>query len=241
MIQILIIDDNEWIIKGTQAFIMKVKLPEKISIAAFTDADRLLKYCEAAKGVDIVYVDIDLGEGKMNGMDLAKRIREIYRNVLVIYMTAYDHFKDDLLQAEPFRFLKKPFLDDERFTSILKAAYDRILEIRKTQTVETELFDYRYNGIIKRVNLNLVMYFTSRHRQVIVKLSSQEEDLFYAKLDDVEADVGRMCDYFVRTNQSYLVNKNYITEMGCQFVIVNKQKINLSTGYRETVFCIINQ
>lgn len=53
---------------------------------------------------DIIYLDIEMS-GK-NGIEAAKSIRRLDRDVLLIYVSSYETYFMQLFEVEPFRFIK---------------------------------------------------------------------------------------------------------------------------------------
>ena len=53
------------------------------------NGEQLLKRIET-KPVDVVFLDIDMPE--MNGLELAKRIIRINKDIVIVFVSAYDHY-----------------------------------------------------------------------------------------------------------------------------------------------------
>ena len=50
------------------------------------------------------------------------------------------------------------------------------------------------------------MYFGSQHRVVNIVMNNNTVSRFYDKLDMVEQQIDRICDFFLRISKSYLIN-----------------------------------
>ncbi len=72
------------------------------------------KYTSAQKGLDHMQVDpvdivfLDIGMPEMNGLEAAKRIREIDESVRIVYITAYSDFAVEAFELDVLDYLLKP-------------------------------------------------------------------------------------------------------------------------------------
>lgn len=85
--------------------------------------------------------------------------------------------------------------------------------------VGEQLFSYSFNGKVYTVDLNDVVYFESKHREVIAYFENGESVRFYSKLDDVQSKIEDYV-FFLRVNKSCLVNYNH-----CK---INKYEVSVS-------------
>lgn len=74
---------------------------------------------------------LDNDDKTRDGIFLAKRIRKINHNVLIIFISGHKEFFPRLVNAEPFRFVDKEHIADIK--EALDAAVDRIREIKGRQ------------------------------------------------------------------------------------------------------------
>lgn len=98
--------------------------------------------------------------------------------------------------------------------------------------VGEHLFSYSFKGVAYTIDLNDVVYFESKHREVIAYFENGESVRFYSKLDDVQA---RIDDYvfFLRVNKSCLVNFNHC-EIKKNEVSVSNRLIPVSRTYKKS-------
>ena len=64
---------------------------------------------------------------RINGIEVARKIRENDADAILIYISSYDNYFIELFEVEPFRFIKKP-VDDYIFEVYFNKAYERILK-----------------------------------------------------------------------------------------------------------------
>ena len=112
-IRIAVCDDEKYfvdnIIERIQAYGVEDVLPNKFD--GYTDPCQLLNHFKMFD-YDLVYLDI-----KMNdkcGVDVAKEIKRIKSNCIVIFVSSYDEYIHESYRVEAFQFLKKP-VEEELF------------------------------------------------------------------------------------------------------------------------------
>ncbi len=138
---------------------------------------------------------------RLNGIELAKKIRERDLNIILIYISSYENYFIELFEVEPFRFIKKP-IDEEIFRNYFNKAYKRII---RNETC----FEYRFNKVSHKVLLKDIIYFESSGRFITIHYKGGQ-DKFYEKLSIVEKQLERGEIPFFRIHQSFLVNYRYI-------------------------------
>jgi len=73
---------------------------------------------------DIIMMDIDLGDGNKNGIELTKEIHKS-KKIPVLYLTAFsdDDTMEDAFETDPVGYLIKPFKREEVKSTIMLALY----------------------------------------------------------------------------------------------------------------------
>lgn len=139
-----------------------------------------------------------------NGIEAAKSIRKLDRDVLLIYVSSYETYFMQLFEVEPFRFIKKPIKETE-FEEVIDLAYERIIE-------EDAYFEYKYNKTIGKVLIRKIMYFESAGR--IVNIHTEESTYrYYGKLDEVERRLIQNKIPFLRIHKSFYVNFHFVDKI----------------------------
>ena len=146
-------------------------------------------------------------------------------------MTSYNDYFQEMVQAEPFRFLPKPFQYDD-FHKIFVDIYKRIV-LKNSEKDCT--YRFKNNGIIFSVDLKDVIYMSSYKRKILIKDIRDQHMEFYGKLDDVEIEINSLTDKFIRINKSYLFNQNYIEYIGKNSISVQGLTYQISPKYKHNV------
>lgn len=88
MIRIAVCDDEESITQNMEDVLEKCarELKAKIEVEVFYDGATLLDYMGKTNSVyDVVFLDIEMQ--RMNGLETAEKLREVDRNLLIVYVT----------------------------------------------------------------------------------------------------------------------------------------------------------
>ncbi len=168
-----------------------------LSISEYESGSELLKAISNGENVDIIFLDINMDD--MDGLSVAKRIREIDDDVPIILVTAFMNYALDGYKVKASRFLIKDDLDktfDECMDDICK-------DIRKkSKTIAFNCVE----GEMRLKASDIILIETSGHKNLI-KLKNETYQI-YEKLDGLEE---MLKGYgFLRTHNSFLVNMAHI-------------------------------
>lgn len=213
MVRIAICDDNLRFTGEVETLVAlesdKMRLQTETDV--FFDGSTLLETLSLGNRYDLIFLDIEMKQ--LNGIDAARKIREIDKTVLLIYISGYDQYLKSLFEMEPFRFLSKP-LDKDLFCRYFREACQRIAE---TDTY----FQFSFNKELKKVPIKDIIYFESQSRVIHIVRKDGIKDIFYGKLNDIEKELAKTNQRFLRIHQSFLVNFDYVTK-------INFSSVNLT-------------
>lgn len=196
-----------------------------IETDVFWQGKNLVKAVEDGEYFDIIFLDIEMGDG--NGITVAQRIREIDRNVLIIYVTSHESYMRESFSVRPFQFLVKP-VEERQMTDCFEAACAEISNA-------DNYFRYSYQRLNYKIPLKDIFYFESRKRKVYI-MTEKEIFEFYGKLNEIEEILKASKGAFLRIHQSFLVNYKHIKGLGYDFVIMdNGERISISEERRKTI------
>lgn len=173
--------------------------------------------------VDLLFLDVEMG--KENGMDAAKKIRTVNRNLLIVFVTGYTDYVFDGYQVNALDYLVKP-VSPEKLKEVL-------LRVKELLTPPADRFFILKNADgAYRLPWNDILYFYSDRRYIHL-VTVVKTYTFYGKLNDIEKQVRKN---FVRIHQRYLVNSDNVTFVGGDFVTVNNpacEKLPVSRAYKK--------
>ncbi|MFI3236525.1 MAG: LytTR family DNA-binding domain-containing protein [Lachnospiraceae bacterium] len=172
--------------------------------------------------IDILLLDIDL-DG-ISGIDVAKRINELYPSICIVFITGNIEYAKNILEAEPTYFLVKP-ID----TALFEKAMTKCIKVMQEMLGKDFVFSYK--GGITKICVDDILYVESNKRRIILHEVGGVHHI-YMKLSEVE---DRLPSSFLRCHQSFLVNMNFIQKLvNSSFRLSNELEIPISqTKYRE--------
>lgn len=227
---IILCDDNELFLQMISDMMKKYVDLYHYDIVCFSSGSKLIEYCKS-NAFDIVYMDIEVG--KNNGIDMAMMLKDINPKSLIIYMSAFDTYYVPLANAEPFRFIYKGGIPNDvlekKLTDALEAAVKRI--------EGKDSWNYIYNKRNYSVLFSKIKCFYSSGRRVYIVAEGEiEQNYYYAKLDDIQAELEKIDSRFIRINRRVIVNMTHTYYKSPKKVEINNQIYIVSAKYRQVFF-----
>lgn len=140
--RILILDDEKNICSS-----LTYALEDQYDVFSTTSPDKGLEIINSEK-LNLVLLDLRIG--KINGLDVLKKIKSADKHIVVIMMTAFGTIEStvEAIKNGAFTYLTKPLNIDELFVTIMKGLEYQALN-EKVEHLNNELKEkYSYKGII---------------------------------------------------------------------------------------------
>ena len=202
------------------------KRHQPIVTEVYTSAEELVREMRSGSAPDVIFLDIELPG--MNGVELGLKLRETGSGALLVYVSGYDRYLKELFEAEPFRFLSKPFSQEE-LTGVLDAAVSRI------ERGKREIFRFQSGRTIISLHCRDILYLESRLRKIIVHCAEGTYS-YYGKLDDEEKRMAAQSSRFIRIHKAFLVNIDQVEAFEHDRVALrDKTILNVSEANRAAV------
>ena len=185
-------------------------------ILTFNNAESV---CQSTDYYDIAFLDIEIDD--INGIEIAKKLKETNPRIILFFITAYDKYLDNAMDLNALRFFSKP-LDIKR----LHEGLDKALLTIDESTVEILL---KNGNEVKKVYSNeiIMIEISGKHTTVYTAsetFESKNKIVFWLeKLNK---------SYFHHVHKSFIINSNYITEYKRDEVILNN-KYKAPISYRK--------
>lgn len=165
-------------------------------VEVFFDANSFLNNMEE---YDLIFIDCQLPD--MNGIELAKKMREEDIDTEIIFVTSYPEYVYESFEVKPFRYILKSENNDE----VIKALESFVsMRIRDRDVRVTSA---KYDMMI---NLNDIVYIESCGKYSIVRLVDNRFFKSSRSISDYENEISSECNSFCRTHRSFMVNMKYI-------------------------------
>ena len=210
MISILICDDDITIVEEMHLFIERIlrDADRKAKIYTFTDAASVSE--QILSGCDIALLDIDFDGAEYNGMDIARKLRSLRSDTVIIFVTNFIEYAPEGYEVQAFRYILKRDLEAD-----LKVVLPLALKQLSQETLPIQV-----NGEIIKVPLDDILYLEVQQHNVTVvtrRLTPDrkpKEYCFYATLSDLEGRLEPLG--FLRIHKSYLVNMKHLKKFQCR-------------------------
>lgn len=165
----------------------------------------------------LVFLDIQME--KIDGISLAKVLKERNSKVIIFFITSFKDYQDEAMDLRAFRFFEKP-IDPERLNSGL----DKAMEYIDESYVDFYIYA---NNEHKRILMDEVMYVERINRQVTLATTHGN----YTTRETFED----WCDiiqnsFFYRVHKSYIVNLHYVSSYRyTELIVENKVRIPIAS------------
>lgn len=148
---------------------------------------------------DMAFLDIQMP--KMDGISLAKLLRERSSRMALFFITNYDEYQDDAMDLQAFRFFEKP-LNPER----LKSGLEKALEYIDGAYIDIFLST---GGNQQRILADDILYITRQNRKTAV-VTGKETLTAADNYDDLCSRLPGT--FFFLVHKSFFVNLHYINK-----------------------------
>lgn len=185
--------------------------------------------------LDLVFLDVEMPYG--NAFDLLDKVGDI--NFETIFVTAYNHYAIDALNAHASYYLMKPISIDELIKAVdyvteiktkENALQDQVL-VPKTNTVHGKITIPQLDGF-EVINTSDILYCKADDNYTEIHLNTNKRKIVSKTLkyfEDILIDSS-----FARVHKSYLVNVNevvkYVKGKGGSVVLSNGKEIMVSAS-----------
>lgn len=171
-------------------------------VDAYTSAEQFLFSWEDEAPYDLFILDIQLGQ--MNGMELAKRIREQDRDVRIVFLTGLKDYAIEGYEVGAVRYLLKPVQK--------KTLYDLLAKLsREMEETERNYFLFRASGHINRIPFSDIYYIEADGHYVKIR-TSKGDNRWKASLSSVVPEFEK--NNFVMTYRGLYANLAHIERIG---------------------------
>lgn len=174
---------------------------------------------------DLIFLDIRMDD--INGMELAKRIREEDKGVLLVFVTSEREFVFEGYEVNAYRYILKP-ISDEKLADVLDYA-------RKNAVRDEVSIVLKIDNEIVRIMRSDIIYVEVKGHYVDIHAS---DEIITCKMsfEDVLAKINGNPELFIKTHRSYAVNIDKILKIGrTELTLTGKEIIPVSKSMYESV------
>lgn len=171
-------------------------------------------------GIEVVKytaVFLDINMENIDGIKAAEKIREVSREVFIVFVTAYVNYSLEGYRLDAVRYLLK---GNTNFVSSVNECVDALID-KLNYSVKKKVFDFKEGK--REVSLERLLYIESNLHKLAFHIMEDDMKIYtmYETLNELEDKLA--VNDFIRIHQSYLVNIKYIKK-------IVRYKLILSNG-----------
>lgn len=173
--------------------------------------------------VDLAILDINLGDGEMDGISLGNLIQN-KQKVPFIYLTAYENAKviSEAVATSPYSYLTKPFKNSDLIASIELAIIKSSKEDKPKPTILVKDCEYKVELPLDEINYiesegNYLLFYT--------------EKKVYKCRSTIEQILRVLPSSFVQIHRAFIVNKNRVEKFNTKGVVVQNIELPISKNF----------
>ena len=169
---------------------------------------------------DLYILDIEMPG--MNGLKLAKSIREKDSRALFVFLTSYTGYMKDVFDVVTFDFIEKP-ISDEKLLQILERAATYL-------NITSQHFSFGYRASRYSLKYDRILYIEKKGRQALIHTF---EDVYKTNMTLEEIWKQLNPKSFVHIHSSYIINLYNLDRKDNEIAIMrNGEKLHITKGYR---------
>ena len=225
----IIVDDEPIARKGIRSLVARI--PELELMEMFNNASSAAIYL-TSHPVDLVFLDVQMP--CITGIEFA---RNIPKNTLIIFTTAYTEYALDSYEVDAVDYLVKP-IEFERFQKAVNKAinYHALLVTGEKENIEEVENDYLFVKSERRyfkVNFEDILFIEGLKDYVILQLKDQR---IITKMTLKAMQEQLPASLFFRINKSYIINTRHITSFDNNDVTIRSHEIAIGNSYPDDFF-----
>lgn len=225
---IAICDDDINAQKKIQTYSNEIfkEIKENIEILVFNDGESIINAIQKEnKYFDIILLDVDMPD--VSGLKVAKILREIDNNIIIIFISSYEKYVFDSLEYNPFRYIRKICLKEE-LPIALKSAYS-LYKKRKKKYIIIKNDDGEY-----KIEESEICYCEIVKRKLYIHLSNNRVLGTWKSIRDFYEEISG--GTFVKIHSGCAVNMKYVKEYSNYYITLdNGEKLLTSRAGIKTL------
>ena len=207
MIKIAICDDENVFGKKLEKIILQFfkKRQEKCELDIFQSGITFLEKGEELAEYHIIFLDISMG--KINGMEIARKLRKFCKKSYIIFVTAYIEFSSEGYQVEALRYILKsnPLLR-EAINESLEAVLEKMNYLQRIR-------EYFFREGKRKISSKQIVYIETQGHYLLFHVINQGKEKFHYRESMSNMENILKKENFLRIHQGYLVNAEYIKKL----------------------------
>lgn len=219
----LIVDDEPPAVKIIENYLSKLNNVELVGTAS--NAIEAIEFLKN-NAIDILFLDVNMPE--VSGINLLKIIKS---PPAVILTTAYSEYALESYEHNVTDYLLKPIRFERFITAVEKARNAKLLTVGKnTYTNAPTSFEFKVNGVSKKIDLNEIIYLQSLGNYVKIFTAQKS---YVALMTTKEAESFLPKSQFIRIHKSYIINALKVEDHSNEFVEMPGVRLPIGKIYKK--------
>ena len=139
--RVIYVDDEELLLENFR--LTAKELPRIDTLHTFQSGEAALSWARE-QPVDVAFLDIEMPV--MNGIELARRLKEVDENIRIIFVTAFEQYALQAFGVDAVGYLLKPYLCEDIEKQLKKAFYIKSIPKKEIQIQTMPDLVVRVNG-----------------------------------------------------------------------------------------------
>lgn len=223
MIKIAICDDSRTDVEMLEKCLESLQFT--VDADVFYSGSELAEYLRRqGKKYHLYILDVELPD--INGVDLARRIREQDEECLIAFLTSHPGYVYEVFDIWVYDYILKP---------VTAGRVERLmLRARKTLEKQGKIFYYHFKKVRYGLNAEKIILFQKDSRIIEIHTIGQGIQYTYMKMDEVMEQISPV--NFARISYSCIVNLKYVIGIKGQIVYLsNGMSVNISRNLLKEV------
>ena len=233
MLRYIICEDNKDFLSRLSTIVNKVMMPYNFDykISRFTHYTSEITEIIKRKNEQKVYIlDIELGD--ISGLEIASQIRENDLDSIVIFVTAYNEFKNDIFYS---RLLAIDYIPKDRFW---ESRLESTLEYTIKAINKRRVLAYEFNHNSYRIPFDTILYIekVQDNQKCIINTEDGDDFEINATITDLK---NRLGPNFFQSHKSCIINIDKVKKINyidntitfknneCVYLLSNRKKKEL--------------
>lgn len=197
-----------------------------VELTEFSSAEQFLFCYGEQSDYDILLLDIEMGQ--MDGVQLAKQLRQKNETIQIVFVTGYSDYISEGYEVAALHYLMKP-VSRQKLGEVLSRAAENLRREEQAVLLSTE-------GAIRRVPAGRILLVEAFAHSCTVT-TEKEEIPVRESITAVEEKLRRVdAGAFIRTHRSCLVGIRYIQSLSkTEVTLDNGRRVPLSRSHYQAV------
>lgn len=178
--------------------------------------------------IDLIFLDIEMPG--MTGLELTKSIAN--KHSLIIFTTAKKDYAVEAFELNVVDYLVKPVSPARFLQAVERAREVKASDVEEVKVEEQEFVFVKDNGILKRINVDEILYLEAMGDYVKVH-TGQKFHVLHSTLKSIEEKLP--ASKFIRVHRSYIVSLSKIDFIQEGVISIGKATVPVADTYRSTL------